>query len=65
MAHRGAPGWFGQLSVQLFDFGSGHDLAVGESEPHIGLWADSGESAWYCLPLSLPLPHLLSIALSK
>ena len=40
-------------------FGSGHDLVVGEFEPHIGLCADSGEAAWVslspCLSASPPL----------
>ena len=36
------------------DFGSGHDLTVQESEPHVTLCADSGEPAWdfVCLSLS-------------
>ena len=33
-----APGWLSWLSIRL---GSGHDLAVHELEPHIGLCADS------------------------
>ena len=37
----GAPGWFSQLSIQALGFGSGHDLMVGEFEPHVRLRADS------------------------
>ena len=44
-------------------FGSGHDLMVHEFKPHIGLYADSVEPAWYSLslPVSLPLLHSLSL----
>ena len=43
---------------RTFGFGSGHDLAVREFEPHIGLCTDSVELAWdSLLPLSLcPYP---------
>ena len=43
------------------DLGSGHDLRVGEIEPHIGLYAVSVEPAWDSLSpsLSLPLPTSL------
>ena len=47
------------------DFGSGHDLTVGEFKPHIGLCVDGvgpgGES--FSLPLSLPLQSSLSLPL--
>ena len=33
----GAPGWLSRLSVRLLP---GHDLAVREFEPRVGLWAD-------------------------
>ena len=36
----GAPGWRSRLSVQLQP---GHDLAVREFEPRVGLWADGSE----------------------
>ena len=38
------------------DFGSGHDLTVGEFEARLGLCADSAEPAWDSLspPLSAP-----------
>ena len=64
----------GQSALTL-DFGSGHDLAVCEFEPHVGLDADSSEPAWdslslfISLSLSLPLPceqlRVLSFSLSK
>ena len=46
------------------DFCSGHDLMVGEFESHIRLCADGVEPAWDSLspPLSLPLPHSLSLS---
>ena len=55
-----------QLAKRLtLDFGSGHDFAVREFEPHIGLWADIQEPAWYSLsPLSAPSPLILILSLS-
>ena len=45
-------------------FSSDHDLTVSEFKPHIGLCADSAETAWdFSLPVSLPLPDLLSLSL--
>ena len=45
-----------------FDFGSGHDLVVCESEPHIGLCTDGAEYLWV-LSLSLSaLPCLCSLS---
>ena len=46
-------------------FGSGHDVMVCGSEPHIGLCLVSAEPAWDSLsfPLSLALPHLYSLSL--
>ena len=48
------------------DFGSGHDLAVREFEPHVGLCADSSEPGAcfrFCVSLSLTLPvHALSLS---
>ena len=52
------------------DFGSGHDLAVREFEPHVGLCADSSEPGacfGFCISLSLcssPV-HALALSLSK
>ena len=53
----------GSVVRQLaLDFGSGHDLMVGEFKPCIRLLADSVEPAWdscffsLCFSLSLPLP---------
>ena len=62
----GAPGWLSRLSA---DFSSGHDLAVCEFEPRIGLWADGSEPGAcfrFCVSLSLcPSPtHALSPSLS-
>ena len=46
------------------DFGSGHDLMVGETEPRIRLYADSAEPALDSLsPVSAP--PLLSLSLSQ
>ena len=36
----GAPGWRSRLSVRLQP---GHDLALREFEPRVGLWADCSE----------------------
>lgn len=38
------------------DCGSGPDLTVGESEPHIGLHENTAETAWDSFPLPLCLP---------
>ena len=59
----GVPGWRSRLSVRLQP---GHDLAVREFEPRVGLWADGSELPILCLPLSLPLPlHALSLSVPK
>ena len=51
---------------KVSDFSSGHDLAVPEFEPHFGLSAVSTEPASDPLSsLFLPLPHILSLSLSK
>ena len=52
------------------DFSSGHDLAVHEFEPHVGLWAGSSEPGAcfrFCVSLSLcPSPaQALSLSLSE
>ena len=54
MCHWGI--WVAQ-SVErgTLDFHSGHDFTVGGMEPHLGLLADSVESAWDSLSLSLSL----------
>ena len=60
--------WVAQWVEHLtLDFGSGHNLIVHEFKPGIGLCTDSVEPAWnsLSLPLSLPLPFLLSLSLSK
>ena len=63
----GAPGWRSRLSVRLQP---GHDLAVREFEPRVGLWADGSEPGAcfrFCVSLSLcPSPvHALSLSVSK
>ena len=45
-------------------FGSGHDLVVGEIEPHVGLRVDSAEPAWGALSPPLSAPPLLMFSLS-
>ena len=59
--------WVAQsVKRPTLDFGSGNDLTICEFEPHMGLQADSAESAWdslslfLSLSLSLPLPCSLS-----
>ena len=52
------------------DFGSVHDLAVCEFEPHMGVCADSlepGACFTFCvsLSLSLLLPHSCSVSVSE
>ena len=42
------------------DLGSGHDLAVCEIKPLMGLHANSAEPAWYSLSLSAPPPLVLA-----
>ena len=64
--HLGAPGWRSRLSVRLQP---GHDLAVREFEPRVGLWAGGSEPGAcfrFCVSLSLcPTPaHALSLFLS-
>ena len=49
----GAPGWRSRLSVRLQP---GRNLAVGEFEPRVGLWADGSEPGAcfrFCVSLSL------------
>ena len=49
------------------DFGSGHDLVVHGTEPHVGLCPVSTEPDWDSLSPSpsvpLPCSHVLSLAL--
>uniref|UniRef100_A0A8C9JHZ3 IRG-type G domain-containing protein n=1 Tax=Panthera tigris altaica TaxID=74533 RepID=A0A8C9JHZ3_PANTA len=64
---KGAPGWRSRLSVRLQP---GHDLAVCEFEPRVGLWADGSEPGAcfrFCVSLSLcPSPvHALSLSVPK
>ena len=61
----GAPGWRSRLSVRLQP---GHDLALPEFKPRVGLWADGSEPGacfGFCVSLSLcPSPvHALSLCL--
>ena len=44
--------------------GSGHDLAVREFEPRVGLCADRSEPASDSVPLHLPAPPLLMLCVS-
>ena len=57
--------WVAQLNKRLIlGFGSGHDLAVCETEPRLRLCADSEEPAWDSLstaPLSAPILLTLSL----
>ena len=50
------------VEYPTLDFGSGQDLLVRETEPHVRLCTDSMEPAWdsLSLPLYLPLPCSLS-----
>ena len=54
------------VKLPTLDFISGHDLAISGFKPHIRLRADSTESAWDSLPLSLflwPSPvHACSVS---
>ena len=44
--------WIAQLVRHpTIDFSSGHELTVREFQPHVGLCADSVESAWDSLSL--------------
>ena len=45
----------------ILGISSGHDLTVHEIEPHVGLQADSAESAWDSLS-SLSASLLLSLS---
>ena len=45
------------------DFGSGHDLTVGEFEPRVRLYSDSMEPIWDILSLSFCLSLSLSLSL--
>ena len=64
------PGRLGGSVGEASHFGSGHDLAVREFEPRVGLCADSSEPGAcfrFCVSLSLcPSPvHALSLSVSK
>ena len=52
------------LRHPALNFGSGHNLTVGEFEPHIGLCADNMEPAWDYLSPSFSAPPLLALSLS-
>ena len=49
-----------QVRCPTLDLGSGHDLTVHELEPHVGLCADSAETAWDSLSASLSAPPSLT-----
>ena len=58
--------WVAQLvKCPTFDFGSGHDLGICESEPCVGLCIDSEEPAWDSLSPSLSAPPPFMLALSQ
>ena len=60
---RGAPGWRSWLGVRLQP---GHDLAVREFEPRVGLWADGSEPGAcfrFCVSLSVSAPPLFMLFL--
>ena len=57
--------WVAQLvKSPTIGFGSGHDFTVRGFEPHIGLCADSAETAWDFLSPSLSASLLLMLCLS-
>ena len=61
--HRDA--WVAQsVKCPTLDFGSGHDLAVCEFEPLVGLRAGTVESAWVSLSPSVSAPPTFSLSLS-
>ena len=54
LGHLDSAGQVAQLvKCPTLDFGSGHDLAVGEFKPRRGLCTDSEETDWDSLPPSL------------
>ena len=60
--------WVAQsVKCPTIDSGLVHNLTIGETEPCVGLFADSAEPAWdsLCLPLFLSLPSSLSFSLSQ
>ena len=62
---QGAPGWRSRLSVRLQP---GHDLAVREFEPRVGLWADGSEPGAcfrFCVSLSLCPSPVRALSLSQ
>ena len=63
-------GLLGGSVGEASDFSSGHDLAVREFEPRIGLWADGSEPGacfgfYVCVSLSVPPPLTLWLSLSQ
>ena len=59
----GVPGWLSWLSIRLLVVAQVM-ISQFEFEPHIGLCADSVESAWDSLSLSLNPSHMLALSLS-
>ena len=53
------------VKCPTLDLGSGHDLAVGEFEPHTGLCDDGAEPAWDYLILSAPPPFVHALSPNK
>lgn len=55
--------WGAQTAKHLtLGRGSGHDLAVREFQPRIGLHADSAAAAWDSLSLAAPPPPVLALS---
>ena len=52
------PGLLSQVKHLTLDFSSGHDFAVCNIEPRVGLCTDNTEPTWDSLSLSLSLSAL-------
>ena len=60
----GVPGWLSLIPT--LDFGSCHDLMVGENKHCIGLFTDRAEPAWDSLSLPVSLwPSSLVVSQNK
>lgn len=64
----GAPGWFGQISIQFLIFGPGYDPLVNGIEPRLRLYTQPlglQESLSLSPPRPSALPHARSLSLSQ